>query len=219
MTRILNVQSSPYLDKSASRSVSKAYVDGYLAAKPETVVVDLDLVTNPPAHLGPQHMAGLFKPGPHSPEAVAAREASDAYLKQVFDSDVILVATPMHNFAISSTVKAWIDHIVIGGRTFKLGENGKIVGLLPPSKKLVVVVASGGFYPSEGPVWAPDRATSRYLEDVFNFMGVTDVSVIRAEGQILGSEMAEKRKADARAEARALAHLHAAAERLASAVG
>jgi FMN-dependent NADH-azoreductase len=214
MTRLLNVQSSPYLEKSASRSVSKAYIDNYVAAKPDTVVIDLDLVANPPAHLGPHHMAGLFKPGPHSPDAAAAREASEAYLKQVFDSHVILVATPMHNFAVSSTVKAWIDNIVIGGRTFKLGENGRIAGLLPSTKKLVIVVASGGFYPPEGPVWAPDRATSSYIKDVFNFMGVTDVSIIRAEGQILGSQMAEKRKTDARDEARALADRHSAAREI-----
>jgi FMN-dependent NADH-azoreductase len=208
MTRILNVQSSPYLEKSASRSVSKSYLDRYIAAQPDTVIVDLDLVANPPAHLGPHHMTGLFKPPPHSPESAAAREISEAYLKQVFDADVLLVATPMHNFAVSSTVKAWIDYIVIAGRTFRIDERGQAFGLIPSDKKLVIVVASGGVYPAAGPAWAPDRATSSYIEDVFNFMGVTDVSIIRAEGQIMGSVTAEKELAEARAKARALADRH-----------
>jgi len=204
------------LEKSASRSVSRAYIDSYVAAQPDAVVVDLDLVARPPAHLGPDHMTGLFKPPPHSPESAAAREVSETYLKQVLDADVILVATPMHNFAISSTVKAWIDYIVIAGRTFRIDEDGKTIGLLPSSKKLVIVVASGGLYPAKGPVWAPDRATSSYIEDVFNFMGVTDVSIIRAEGQIMGSEMAKKRLADARAEAQALADRHSTAGKVAA---
>src|SRR5262245_20562621 len=174
MSRILNVQSSRYMEKSASRSVSKVYIDRYIAAKPDSDVVDLDLVANPPAHLGIHHMTELFRPPPHSPENAAALKISEGYLKQVFDSDVIVVATPMHNFGISSTLKAWIDNIVRGGRTFKFDESGQPIGLIPSDKRLVIVVASGGIYSAGGPVWAPDHASSSYIKDVFNFMGVTD---------------------------------------------
>jgi len=61
MPRILNVQSSLNIESSASRSASKVYIDRYIAAKPDSDVVDLDLVANPPAHLGIHHMTGLFR--------------------------------------------------------------------------------------------------------------------------------------------------------------
>lgn len=210
MSRILNIQSSPYMERSASRSVSKAYIDRYVAANPDSVVVDLDLVANPPAHLGTHHMTGLFRPPPHSPESAEALEISEAYLQQLFDSDVIVVATPMHNFGISSTLKAWIDYIVRNGRTFSFGgSDGQYIGLVPSSKRLVAVVASGDLY-SAGPMAAMDH-TVDYIKVVFNFMGFSDVSVIRAERQN-SSKMAAKGLADALAEAQALADSHSAVD-------
>ena len=221
MPRILNVQSSLNIESSASRSASKVYIDRYVAANPDSVVVDLDLVANPPSHLSTHHLAGLFGPPPHAPESAEALKTSEAYLQQLFDSDVIVVATPMHNLGISSTLKSWIDNLVRRGRTFIFDENGQAIGLVPSSKRLVIVVASGGIY-SAGPMAVVDHASS-YIKDVFNFMGVSDVSIVRAEGQTMGPDMATKGLANAWAEAQALADRHSgvadkAAEPPASAV-
>lgn len=203
MVRLLNVQSSPNLASSASRSASRAYIDRYVEAHPETIVTELDLILSPPAHLGTDHLGAFFAPPEfHSPESAAALRASEEYLRQFFESDVIVVGTPMHNLCVASVLKSWIDNILRIGRTFKYDEQGQVVGLVEGDKKVVIVLASGGIY-SAGPMAAVDHA-STYLTAVFNFMGISDVSVIRAEGMNMGPEMATRGLADAWAAARAL---------------
>ncbi len=207
MPRILNVQSSPNVESSASRSASRAYLERILAADPSSVVVDLDLVANPPSHLSTHHLAAFFAPPEyHSPESARALRTSEDYLQQLFDADIVVVATPMHNLGISSTLKSWIDNILRIGRTFKYDENGQVVGLVSADKKVVIVVGYGGLY-SDGPMAVFDYA-STYIRAVFNFMGVTDVSVVRAEGMNLGPEMATKGLANAWAAAQQVADSH-----------
>ncbi len=189
MPTILNVQSSPNLATSGSRAVSSAFIEAYVANHPDTKVIDLDLVTHPPSHLGVDHLGAFFAPPEsHTPGHAAAAKASDAYLAQVFAADVIVVGTPMHNFGIASTLKSWIDHIVRAGKTFKYTANGP-VGLIP-GKKAVIVIGSGGIY-SEGPFKAFDHA-STYLKDILSLLGITDFTILRAEGGALGPEAAAK---------------------------
>ena len=94
----------------------------------------------------------------------------------------------MINFNISSTLKAWIDHIARAGRTFSYGAEGP-KGLVT-GKKVYVVIASGGVY-SDGPAAAFDHATP-YLKTALGFLGMTDVEVIRIEGVAMGPEAEAK---------------------------
>jgi hypothetical protein len=94
----------------------------------------------------------------------------------------------MHDFGIASTPKSWIDHIVRAGKTFKYTATGP-VGLIP-GKKVVIVVGSGGVY-SQGPYKPFDHA-STYLDDILTTLGVTDFTILRAEGVALGPEAAAK---------------------------
>ncbi len=203
MVRLLNVQSSPNLKSSASRSASKAYIERYVAAYPGTVVTDLDLVLNPPSHLGTEHLGAFFAPPEfHTPESAAALRSSEAYLEQFFAADVIVVGTPMHNLCVTSVLKSWIDNILRICRTFKYGDQGQVVGLVSGNKKVVIVIAAGGLY-SVGPFVEMDHA-STYLTAIFNFMGISDVSVVWAEGMNMGPEMATRGLANAWASAHSL---------------
>jgi FMN-dependent NADH-azoreductase len=189
MPTLLNVQSSPNLMSSGSRAVSKAFVDKYVANNPGTKVVDLDLVLNPPKHIGPDHLRAFFTP-PETHEAAntAALNTSNAYVDQLLAADVLVLGTPMHNFGISSTMKSWIDNIIRVGRTFKYTESGP-VGLVP-GKKVVIAVGSGGIY-SDGPFKAFEHA-GNYLRDILATLGLTDITILRAEGSALGPEAAAR---------------------------
>jgi len=189
MTTLLNIQSSPNLASSASRAASKVFLDKYVANHPGTKVVDLDLAVNPPPHLGVHHLGAYFAPPEaHTPENAAALKASDAYVDQLLAADIVLIGTPMHNFGIASVLKSWIDNIARAGRTFKYTETGAI-GLLT-GKKVVIIVGSGGVY-SDGPYQAYEHA-SNYLKAILGLLGLTDVTVVRAEAQALGPEAAAK---------------------------
>ena len=114
---------------------------------------------------------------------------SDPLLEEAEAADVIVIATPMYNFAIPSTLKAWIDHITRAGRTFHYTAEGRPEGLLR-NKKVFVIAARGGIYTGESPVKALDFQEP-YLRAMLGFIGLTDVTFVHVEGQRMGPAFAE----------------------------
>jgi FMN-dependent NADH-azoreductase len=100
-------------------------------------------------------------------------------------ADVIVIGAPMYNFSIPSQLKAWIDRLAVAGKTFRYTEKGP-QGLVP-DKRVIVASSRGGFYGPETPAAFLDHQES-YLRGLFGFLGITDVTFIRAEGVNLGPE-------------------------------
>ena len=110
----------------------------------------------------------------------------------------------MYNFGISSQLKAWIDRLVVAGRTFRYSEKGVPEGLLPKGKKAYIASSRGGSYGQNTQVAFLDHQES-YLKVALGFIGITDVTVIRAENIGKGSEARNAALAEARREISALA--------------
>ena len=160
-------------------------------------------MANPPDHFNTDHLGAFFGPTEtHGEENTAALAISNAYVDQLIAADIVVLGTPMHNFGVASVMKSWVDNIVRMGRTFKYDANGTPIGLLP-KKKILIFVSSGGIY-SSGPMIQFDHA-GKYLASIFGFLGMSDITVIRAEGMALGPEIAAKSLADAKTSAEAAA--------------
>jgi FMN-dependent NADH-azoreductase len=114
---------------------------------------------------------------------VEALACSDLLINEVLEANVIVLAAPVHNLSIPSTLKAWIDHVVRAGRTFSYTPNGP-KGLVA-GKRAIVVLASGGIF-SDGPA-KPFDFHEPYLRAVLGFIGITNVDVIRVEGVAMGA--------------------------------
>ena len=119
--------------------------------------------------------------------------------------DVLVIGSPMHNFTVSASLKAWIDQVVRTDMTFKITEAG--VEPLLKGKKAIIVTSRGGFvagtaYDFQEP----------YLRAFFGFLGITDVSFVQVEGQAIGLEVAAKGLAAAKS---AIASLAAVTKRAA----
>jgi FMN-dependent NADH-azoreductase len=127
----------------------------------------------------------------------AALVLSDVLVGELMAADVLVLATPMHNFGISASVKAWIDHIVRPGLTFSYSDKGPL-GLVQ-GKKVILVLARGGIY-AEGPMKQYDFQEP-YLRTVLGFIGMTDVEVIRIEGVALGEDALRNAVTSAKAQA------------------
>ncbi|HWE06234.1 MAG TPA: NAD(P)H-dependent oxidoreductase, partial [Rhizomicrobium sp.] len=106
------------------------------------------------------------------------------------------IAAPMYNFTISSTLKAWIDHITRAGRTFGYTAQGP-EGLLK-NKKVFVVTARGGIYSGDSAM-KPYDFQEPYLRTILGFLGMTDVTFIHTEGLNISTDAAEAGVARARA--------------------
>jgi FMN-dependent NADH-azoreductase len=114
---------------------------------------------------------------------------------------VVVLAVPVHNFTIPSTLKAWIDHVVRAGRTFSYTSNGP-KGLVT-GKRAVLALASGGVF-SNGPA-TPFDFHEPYLRAILGFIGITDVDVVRVEGVAMSGIGPEKALALATSQSKQIA--------------
>jgi len=183
---ILHIDSSPVADRSVSRKLTAKILAELKATHPDSKIIERDLARNPLPHLDGLTIGAFFTPPEHRNQMLSqAIKKSDEAVDELLAADVIVIGAPMHNFGIPSSLKAWIDHIVRTGRTFKNTTSGP-VGLVPSGKKVIVVSARGGVY-SDGPMKALDHQEA-YLKNVFGLIGLTDISIVRAEGVGSGPE-------------------------------
>jgi FMN-dependent NADH-azoreductase len=125
-------------------------------------------------------------------------------LEEFLATDIVVLGAPMYNFTIPSQLKAWIDRVVVAGKTFKYGAQG--VEGLAGNKRVIIAVSRGGFYGADTPM-AVGEHLETYLRWVFGFMGVTNLEFISADGIQIGPEHREKALAGA---LQAATNLHAA---------
>jgi len=186
---ILHIDSSPLGDRSVSRKLTAKTVAELQAKHPGSTVIMRDFGANPLPHLSGTTLAAFYTPADKRDAALnEAVKLSDQAVDEVIAADIIVIGTPMWNFGIPSSLKAWIDHIARAGRTFKYGATGP-ESLLAPGKKVIIVSSRGGVY-SNGPMKAMDYQET-YLKAVFGFLGLHDVSFIRSEGAAMGEDAAK----------------------------
>jgi len=103
---------------------------------------------------------------------------SNQLTEEVLSSDLLVIASPMWNFGLPSSLKAWIDHIVRPGKTFQYAVDG--VEGLAQGKKAILVLASGGVFTEEP--WKSWDTVEPYLRQILGFIGIADVQAVRAQG-------------------------------------
>lgn len=187
---ILHIDSSALGDNSASRQLTAAAVASLCNHDKRARVVYRDLAATPLSHVsGPllQVMRSQWdKSIPMNQELSAEAMQSESLLAEFLDADLLVVGAPMYNFSVPSTLKAWLDRIVQVGRTFSYGENGNPQGLAL-GKRVVVVSTRGGPMAGRPHEVLMDHQEA-YLKAVFGFLGVAEISVVRAEGIGIGPE-------------------------------
>jgi FMN-dependent NADH-azoreductase len=191
--KLLHIDSSVLGPHSVSRQVSAAAVERLRKANPGLEVSYRDLTLTPLAHLSGPHLAagqGTTPEAELQADIVAGRTALEEFLA----SDIIVLGAPMYNFTIPSQLKAWIDRILVAGKTFKYDAQG--VQGLAGNKRVVVAISRGGFYGPGTPA-AVGEHLETYLRWVFGFIGVTNLEFISADGIQVGPEHREKAVASA----------------------
>ena len=186
MPKLLHIQSSPNLENSVSRSLSTRFVSRWSERHHNVDVEVLDLAAEPLPHFGPAILqSAVTPPEAMSEETRAAAALSDRLIAQLQGADILVIGSPMINFSICSQLKAWFDYVTIAGKTFEFSAPGVARGLLF-GKKAFVIEARGGEY-TDLPFSAFDFQEP-LLKALLMFLGVFDVSFIRAEGMRLREE-------------------------------
>lgn len=179
MKHILHVKSSLQGNDSYSIKLGNNIVKKVQEKYPDSTLEELNLVDPEIPHLNPTVLHALFAPGDQlSADDEAAKSLSDKLVRQLLAADTLIIGAPLINFTVHSALKAWIDHITRPGITFGYNETGPIGKVT--GKKVYIAMSSGGIY-SEGPGKSNDFVAP-YLKAFLGFLGMTDVTVFRAEG-------------------------------------
>ena len=163
---ILHIDASINGDNSASRAISRSIVDQLKSAQWGEEVVYRDLAAEPLPHL--------------TLDAFADTSVLDEFLA----ADTVVIGAPMYNFTLPTQLKAWIDRIVIAGRTFRYTEAGP--DGLAKGKRVIVALARGGIYNSGSPAAALEHLET-YLRGIFNFIGI-EPEFVAADGLNISPE-------------------------------
>jgi FMN-dependent NADH-azoreductase len=166
---ILHIDASISGEASASRAISKSIVDRLHGADPAARTFVRDLVGEPLPHL--------------TLDAFADSTVLDEFLA----ADTVVIGAPMYNFTLPSQLKAWLDRILVAGKTFRYTENGPEG--LAAGKRVIVALARGGFYDQGSPAAALEHLET-YLRAVFGFIGI-EPEFVAADGLAVSPEQRE----------------------------
>jgi FMN-dependent NADH-azoreductase len=200
--QLLHIDSSVLGANSASRVLSAEITAKQVALHPGIQVIHRDLANDAALHLSSAHLAA-WQGGVVEDTLLGADLAKGgAYLEELMAADIVVIGAPMYNFSIPSQLKAWIDRVVVAGKTFRYGANGA-EGLLK-KKKVFIASSRGNVYAPGSPAAVFEHHES-YLTGVLSFIGLTDVTIVRAEGLAFGAEAKEAAMSKARANIEAMA--------------
>jgi FMN-dependent NADH-azoreductase len=191
--KLLHLDSSVLGPHSVSRQVSAAIVERLRQSNPGLEIVYRDVTATPLGHLTGLHLAAGqgAAPEPSLREDIATGQT---VLDEFLAADIVVIGAPMYNFSVPSQLKAWIDRILVAGKTFKYGAQG--VEGLAGNKRVIVAISRGGYYGTGTPAAAGEHLET-YLRWVFGFIGINNPEFISADGIRVGPEHREKAVAGA----------------------
>jgi len=196
MKHILRINCSPRAQEAESFRLSEAILGHLMARYPGAALTDRHLSADAASHVDPGYaraLGGFASPDGNEHRGTLAE--SEKLIRELETTDALIIGTPMHNYTVPSTLKAWIDHIVRVFRTFQPTPQGK-VGTLQ-DRPTFIAIASGGSYSGEPPR-QPDFLTP-YLRAILNTVGIHDIAFFSIQGTAGGPEALRNARASAQA--------------------
>ena len=195
MTQALIVTSSAQAGQSVSNRLAEAFERRLRRENRGIRIIRRDVGGEPVPHLTAETI-GAIRGEAETDAEQRARRLSDEMIAELKAADIVIIAAPMYNFGMSSTLKAWFDHVVRARVTFRYTNEGS-EGLLK-GKKAVVIETRAGLY-DQGPTAAMDHQEP-HIRTLLGFIGIDDVTFVRAERLAFGPDAAEASIAAAEAE-------------------
>ena len=199
MQKVLIIKSSLMAEASNSSALADDFKAMLAERDPKVEILELDLNQHRLPLLDAEMVAAMYADTPDEGQRQRLAE-SDALIEQLFAVDTVVLATPMYNFAIPSTLKNYFDLVARVGKTFSYeadGPQGKLTHL-----KGVVIVASGGDY-TQPPYDAYDQVTP-YLKTILGFIGVEQLEFVYASNMAQQGEAQQQSLQQARTQLQAL---------------
>lgn len=200
MAHLLHIDSSPRDERSRSRRMTREFIEQWKHLYPNDTVTYRDVGRNPIPHVDETWIAAAFTPPEQrTPELWNAIRLSDELVDELFATDIYILGVPMYNFSVPSTLKAYIDQIVRSGRTFEFvpEDSENPYKPLVLGKKMFVITARGASGYEDGGRYAHLNHLDPYLEAVFGFIGITDITFVHVDNDEVGGIHLERSIASA----------------------
>lgn len=177
MKKLLLVTVSPRYAGSHSRNLADLFVQSARQMYPDVTLIDRNLSAMPPPHITNEMIHGIFnKPGLDPQEVQKSLKMSNLYTDELLAADCLAIASPMYNFNVPSTLKAWIDLVVRPGLTFEKVADGQLRGLCQ-GKRAIVLCSMGGRFAT-----TPNNLLEPYLRIIGDFIGLQQIEFVYLEG-------------------------------------
>ncbi len=174
--QLLHIDSSITGEDSITRKLSAAIVRRLVERHPDTHVLRRDLVAEPLPYFT------VRKDAPSPP-------LQQQLVNEFLDSQMVVIGAPMYNFGIPAQLKTWLDYLAVPRVTFKYTAQGAVG--LAGGRHIFLALSRGRIYAAGSPSAGSEHQES-YLQAYLRFLGVTDITMVRAEGVRMGPEIAEK---------------------------
>ncbi|CAN7742338.1 FMN-dependent NADH-azoreductase [Paenibacillus sp. LjRoot56] len=180
---VINAHANVDSPDSVSLEVGKYFIENYRKMNPNELIEQIDLYGEEIPEINSTVLSawGKFESGGElTDDEKRVTSKMNEILQQFKSAKKYVIIMPLHNFNIPSRLKDYMDNIMIARETFKYTENGG-VGLLTDGRSLLVIQGSGAIYTNND--WYTDNEFShKYLKSMFNFLGIEDYRIIRAQG-------------------------------------
>ena len=182
--KIYQIDSSARKEGSTSRALAKKLLNKIKKPDDEVIYRDLDdeMV----------FVSGLTESGMKIDEKDQTEhhkkmfELSDTLVKELKESDIVIISAPIYNYGPPATLKAWSDLVARIGETFKFKENGRREGLLRNKRAYLVITSGGTKLNSKEDFLTP------WLKFILNFFGIDKIDTISADQMALDYEKSIK---------------------------
>ena len=182
--KIYQIDSSARKKGSTSRALAKKLLDKIKKPGDEVIYRDLDKEM--------LFVSGLTESGMKIEEKDQTEhhkkmfQLSDQLVKELKDSDIIIISAPIYNYGPPATLKAWSDLAARVGETFKFTPEGRREGLLK-NKRAYIVITSGGTK-----INSSEDFLTPWLKFILNFFGIDKVEFVGADQMALDYEKSIK---------------------------
>lgn len=197
MSKVLILESSSRHQDATTRELAGYFKKQWAQSFPQDAISEVDLFDEQVRYVDGDTIAANYSDVKDLTEKQKAGVAySDRYIKYLLDNDVWVIGAPMYNFSVPAVLKAFIDQVVVPGKTFDYS-TGVPRGLIT-GKRVIVLTASGGNY--DNPPMSAMDFVEPYLRSILGFLGVSDVAFVKVQGnhpeQIEAGKVAAKQAID-----------------------
>ena len=182
--KIYQIDSSARKEGSTSRALAKKLLDKIKS--PEDEIIYRDLNEEMVFVSGLTESGMNIKKKDQTDHHRKMFELSDQLVKELKESDIIIISAPIYNYGPTATLKAWSDLAARVGETFKFKPNGRREGLLKNKKAYLVITSGGTKLNSKEDFLTP------WLKFILNFFGIEKIETINADQMALDYEKSIK---------------------------